>query len=156
MNKRALKLRQSPNSYWLALKDESVYYPLRPPVCVFVCLCVPLPNTRFWVSNILWVKEIILILAWVNTIYKQSNFLNNGSISKAQPFQTLSELWRFFNGKLISSVNIFIWSLKGFQSYCLVQNDPGLTWVACIGPRECSKCSWGYARSFLDAFLDHL
>ena len=45
---------------------------------------------------------------------------------------------------------------KASSLFCLVQNGPGLTWVACIGLRERSKWSLGCARSFLETFLDLL
>ena len=48
----------------------------------------------------------------------------------------------------------------GFKSasslFGLVQKDPGVTWVACVGLKACSKWSLGCARAFLEAFLDLL
>ena len=38
----------------------------------------------------------------------------------------------------------------------LVQNGPGVTWVACIGLKEGSIRFLGCARAFLEAFLDLL
>ena len=45
---------------------------------------------------------------------------------------------------------------KSFKFFCLVQKNPGIIWVACIGLRYYSKWSLGCARAFLEAFLDLL
>ena len=48
---------------------------------------------------------------------------------------------------------------KASSLFFLVQNGPGVTWVACNGLREHSKWSLGCERAFLEAFwtfLSHL
>ena len=42
---------------------------------------------------------------------------------------------------------------KTSSLFCLVQNGPKVTWVACIGLRERSKWSLRCARDVLEAFL---
>ena len=50
------------------------------------------------------------------------------------------------------SPNLYFEVRKAFSLFCLVQNGPGVTWVACISLRERSKWSLGCARAFLEAF----
>ena len=48
---------------------------------------------------------------------------------------------------------------KASSLFCLVQNGPGITWVACIALRERSKWSLWCERAFLEAFwtfMSHL
>ena len=48
--------------------------------------------------------------------------------------------------------NFYLKSKRLLVFFCLVQNGPGVTWVACIGHRERSKWSFGYERAFLEVF----
>ena len=43
---------------------------------------------------------------------------------------------------------------KASSLFCLVQNGPGVTWIAYIGLKEHSKWSLGCAGAFLEAFFD--
>ena len=74
----------------------------------------------------------------------------------SQASQRLSELWGSFNGNMFQ-VNRFLLEVQKASSlFCLVQNVPGVPWVACIGLKEWYKWSLGCARAFLEAFLELL
>ena len=169
MTKTALYFRQSPNSYWLGPKAESVYYPPCPSVCVFVCLCCAKHTLLVVIDTFgqrnnsyiglgwhnlkrgLFFTDFLFVLVWFGSWTSLQCIM--GELAGHSRFRTS------VNCGAPSMENRFQVANFNLKSERLPVFFSGwkwawLTWVACIGLRERFKWSLGCARSFLEAFLD--
>ena len=91
----------------------------------------------FLVKSVVFIYIFSFVNRWQDTHSRFRRSVNYGAPSMENSFQV---------AKFLFEVQ------KTASLFCLVQNGPGVIWVACLGLRECSKWSLRCARAFLEVF----